>query len=619
MAERYSAFISYSHADAAVARWLHRGIEGYRFPSVLVGTESRFGPVPKRLPPVFRDREELPASGDLGAELRAALSASRFQIVICSPKAAQSKWVNEEILSFKREHGEHRTLALIAAGEPYSGGDTECFPAALRYQLAPGGALSDNLAEPIAADIRPGKDGRRLALLKLLAGLSGLPLDALARRDHARRQRRLMVVTAASSTIAVVTVGLAVYAEGQRRVAVEQRDLAESSLDFLVRTFEIANPATENPRTITALTILDRASRTAGAEFRESPAVAARLLRATGDIYFNLGLLEEAERDLGTALRLEPSRGEGRAGTLLKMASVALRHGDADRMETLVNEAVRAGGSDLPAEQAAEVMQQRANLAYLRGDYPAAAAVFAEAATAFGGLPGDTRSQVARNLMSQASALVQARRFGPVDALYSQAARLFAARYGVEHVKTAQALQHQALASLTAQNPDAAAAKMNSALRIYRRVLEPGHPNIAAAELLMGRIYAAQGRHTLAQARLAQARGLFASLYGGDNPAVADTDFYAAEVEASAGRTAEALRLASNVKRIYDAAYGPDDPDQAELLLLKARIFREDGAGAAAVASCRDALALQRRIALEENVLRETNEFCDQLERERRA
>jgi hypothetical protein len=180
-------------------------------------------------------------------------------------------------------------------------------------------------------------------------------------------------------------------------------------------------------------------------------------------------------------------------------------------------------------------------------------------------------------------------------------------------------LQHQALASLTAQNPDAAAAKMNSALRIYRRVLEPGHPNIAAAELLMGRIYAAQGRHTLAQARLAQARGLFASLYGGDNPAVADTDFYAAEVEASAGRTAEALRLASNVKRIYDAAYGPDDPDQAELLLLKARIFREDGAGAAAVASCRDALALQRRIALEENVLRETNEFCDQLERERRA
>ena len=74
-----------------------------------------------------------------------------------------------------------------------------------------------------------------------------------------------MAITAASSTIAVVTVGLAIYAEGQRRVAVEQRDLAESSLDFLVGTFEIANPATENPRTITALTILDRASRTAGA------------------------------------------------------------------------------------------------------------------------------------------------------------------------------------------------------------------------------------------------------------------------------------------------------------------------------------------------------------------
>ena len=139
--------------------------------------------------PWFRDREELPASGDLGMELRAALAASRFQIVICSPQAARSKWVNEEILAFKKDHGEHRTLALIASGEPYAGDETECFPAALRHQLGPDGELSDIPAEPIAADIRPGKDGRRLALLKLLAGLSSLPLDALARRDQVRRHR----------------------------------------------------------------------------------------------------------------------------------------------------------------------------------------------------------------------------------------------------------------------------------------------------------------------------------------------------------------------------------------------------------------------------------------------
>lgn len=182
---RYAAFISYSHADAAHVRWLHNRLETYRLPRALVGTDSAFGPVPRRLPKVFRDRDELPASGDLGGELRAALGAARSLIVVCSPAAARSRWVNEEILSFKRMHGEERVLALIVAGEP-GDGDNECFPPALRLKLGSDGLLSDVAAEPIAADLRPGKDGRRLALLKLIAGLADVPLDALARRDAAQ-------------------------------------------------------------------------------------------------------------------------------------------------------------------------------------------------------------------------------------------------------------------------------------------------------------------------------------------------------------------------------------------------------------------------------------------------
>lgn len=255
----YAAFISYSHSDATTARWLHHRLETYRVPRALVGHETRFGPAARRLPPVFRDRDELPASGDLGSELRAALAAARTLVILCSPRAAASRWVNEEVLSFKRLHGEDRVLALIVSGEP-GHPDLECFPPALRFKLGPDGVLSDTPAEPIAADLRPGKDGRRLALLKLIAGIADVPLDALVRRDAARRQRRLLWITAGSLAIAVLTIGLAIYAEGQRRVAERQRQLADRSLDFLIGTFNIANPATENPRTITALTILQRAA-----------------------------------------------------------------------------------------------------------------------------------------------------------------------------------------------------------------------------------------------------------------------------------------------------------------------------------------------------------------------
>ena len=40
----------------------------------------------------------------------------------------------------------------IPRSEPYAGDEQECFPAALRFRLAPDGTLSEQPAEPIAAE-----------------------------------------------------------------------------------------------------------------------------------------------------------------------------------------------------------------------------------------------------------------------------------------------------------------------------------------------------------------------------------------------------------------------------------------------------------------------------------
>ena len=73
---RYKAFISYSHRDELWATWLHKSLESYRPPKQLVGTQTARGPVPRRLNPVFRDREELASATDLGEHLNAALRDS---------------------------------------------------------------------------------------------------------------------------------------------------------------------------------------------------------------------------------------------------------------------------------------------------------------------------------------------------------------------------------------------------------------------------------------------------------------------------------------------------------------------------------------------------------------
>jgi hypothetical protein len=596
---RYAAFISYSHSDARTVKWLHHALETYRLPRTLVGQDSAFGPVPRRLPPVFRDRDELAASADLGENLRAALAASRFQIILCSPKAAQSHWVNEEILTFKRVHGEARCLALIASGEPYAGGDMECFPAALRFRLDAQGNLSDQPAEPIAADLRAGKDGKKLALLKLIAGIAGVTLDGLVRRDAARRQRRLLALTMVSTCVALITIGLAIYAEGQRRIAVRQQQLADRSLDFLVGTFSIANPATENPRTITALTVLGRASRRAAVELADEPMVSARLLRTTGEIYANLGLPREAERDLRTALSRGAPSGNERARTLLKLSFIASTRGSSAEATRLIAEARKVVDTSGPdgSEIAAEIAEQDGNAALLSGRYQDAALLLDGAAKLYRGLKGDNRKALGRVWMNEAHALVRAGKFDDADRLFGLAQTAYVALFGTNHVLTAAAIQNRALADFERGNYARAASLIGQSISIYEVVLEHDHPTIADSLILVGRIRVAQGDFADALAALDRARGLYKRLYGADNPAVGDADFYAAEAEEGLGHTDAALARLARTKLIYDKSYGPSDPDQLELLLARARILAAGGRTAAAVLDCKAAAELKKRLA----------------------
>jgi hypothetical protein len=53
------AIISYSHSDTKETERLHKGLENFKVPSSLLGSESRTGGVPKRIFPVFRDEDEL--------------------------------------------------------------------------------------------------------------------------------------------------------------------------------------------------------------------------------------------------------------------------------------------------------------------------------------------------------------------------------------------------------------------------------------------------------------------------------------------------------------------------------------------------------------------------------
>jgi tetratricopeptide (TPR) repeat protein len=228
---RYWAFLSYSSHDVDSADWLHRALENYSIPKRLVGRTTPVGPAPRRFRPIFRDRAELAADADLRGRIENALAQSAYLIVLCSPQAATSHWVNEEIERYRALHGDGRIFAVISEDSPL--GDHESlFPPALKYRADLNGG--DNRPEPIAADMRRTRDRHRMTRLKLVAGMLGVGLDELVRRDAQRRNRRLVAITAASLAGMTIAAALATAALIARNEAQKQRASAEGLIEFML-------------------------------------------------------------------------------------------------------------------------------------------------------------------------------------------------------------------------------------------------------------------------------------------------------------------------------------------------------------------------------------------------
>ena len=262
---KYKAFISYSHQDEKWGQWLHRSIEKYRVPKAIVGRDTLYGPVPKRLFPIFRDREELPTAADLSKIINQGLEDSSHLIVICSPHAARSQWVNEEVRTFKKLGKQNRIVCLIVDGEPNALdkpklGLEECFPPALKVVADDDGNLTDIEAEPIAADARPGKDGKTNSLMKILSGLLGVGFDEIKQRDLARKNRRAAIMGASSLALAAVMGLLSIWAVTNRNEAIVAKNKAEERL-YRSQVLQAANYAKEKNFSSATEALLDAPER----------------------------------------------------------------------------------------------------------------------------------------------------------------------------------------------------------------------------------------------------------------------------------------------------------------------------------------------------------------------
>ena len=353
---RYYAFLSYSHRDKELADWLQRELERFRVPHSLAGKLTANGVVPRRLTPIFRDQQDLSAGADLGEEIKAALAASQFLIVLCSPTAATSRWTNAEIESFKRTRPEGCVLAAVVGGEPFASDipgreAEECFPPALRFKYDRRGHQTAKRAEPLAADFREAGEGKRLAFLKLVAGMLGVGLDELVQRDTTRRHRQLAWLAAGSLAGMAVTSTLAVTAIQARNEAREQRREAEGLLGFMLGDLkDKLEPIGRldaldgvGARVLAYYQKQDTADLSDAALSQRSSALSlmAQVADSRGDVDGSLKLYREAMAGTGESIRRNPGDGQAlfdHAQNVFYVGQIAHSQGDLETAERSMRE-----------------------------------------------------------------------------------------------------------------------------------------------------------------------------------------------------------------------------------------------------------------------------------------
>jgi tetratricopeptide (TPR) repeat protein len=195
------------------------------------------GAIPKTLRPIFRDRQDFDAGASLGAETIAALDDSATLILLASPAAARSKYVNEEVRLFRSRHPGRLLIPLIVDGDT-GDPEKECFPPALRFAVGPDGAITDTHVDVLAADLREKGDGFELALAKVVARLIGLAPDDVYRRAERERRRQNRLRAAVGAVIVVL--GLA---GGGFYWQSHQQKQTLNEIAALVDKYSLATPA----------------------------------------------------------------------------------------------------------------------------------------------------------------------------------------------------------------------------------------------------------------------------------------------------------------------------------------------------------------------------------------
>src|SRR5262249_47788914 len=227
----YDAFVSYSHAkDKPIAAALQSVVQKLGKPWYR-----------RRAIRVFRDDTSLSATPSLWPSIETALGQSRYFLLLASPEAAASKWVNKEVAHWLDHKGVETVLIGLTDGDLAWDDAVGDFAAREHRPLPP--VLAGRFpSEPKWVDLRPYRDGADKGDAKFTelaadfaAAIRGMPKEDLLSQE-VRQQRRALTLAWTAAASLLLFAALAGWqwkaAVDNERVATEQKHIAEQQTDI---------------------------------------------------------------------------------------------------------------------------------------------------------------------------------------------------------------------------------------------------------------------------------------------------------------------------------------------------------------------------------------------------
>jgi eukaryotic-like serine/threonine-protein kinase len=418
------------------------------------------------------------------------------------------------------------------------------------------------------------------------------PLSARDRIGKFVRRNRTPVLAGAVALAAVLagsaatTLGF-LHARAEQHRAEQAALTAEQVTDFMVELFRVSNPGED----VSARELLDRGVERVPGALSDQPAVQARLLRAMGDVYRNLGLYQTAGPLLEQAVAIQEGRGrDGEAELARALRSLGIlyrRQGRNAEAEAVLKRAVDLGRAR-PAEtlELASTKRSLALVYQVLGRYGEAEPLLRDAlAVQERQLPSDD-PDLAITISNLAAMHLLQRRPDLAEPYQRRSLAITERQYGPNHPNVgAELINLGELYTQLGRMSDAWAA-FSRALGILTRATDSDHPHPYMGLTLLGlaEVNWARGEYDEAEAQLLRSLEISEQTVGREHASVAHTLRWLGNVYRDQGRTDDADEAYGRALRILEATMATPDASVRETLEDYARLLRITGRSAEAAA-----------------------------------